>query len=127
MRIWLWLLLGSAFLVGACSASPAQRVEVSLTEWAVAPSVASVSAGAVTFIAHNRSASMVHEVAVLKIEGEHRKNIVEIEDLEPGASGQAKVTLARGEYELACVIVPGEAGSTVDHYAAGMRIPFRVQ
>lgn len=116
-------------LVGAaaCGDSKAETVDVDLTEWAVSPSMPAVRAGKVTFVAHNRSAGMVHELAILRIDGANKENVKEIEDIDPGKSGKVTVTLKPGEYELACVIAPGEAGSTVDHYQQGMRSAFTVQ
>ncbi len=127
-RLAACLALGAVLtLVAGCGSDPAQRVSVDLTEWAVKPSVTGVNAGSVTFVAHNRSASMVHEVAVLKIEGANKKNLKEIEDVAPGQRKQTTVKLSPGEYELACVITPGESGSTVDHYQLGMVTSFSVR
>jgi uncharacterized cupredoxin-like copper-binding protein len=51
----------------------------------------------------------------------------EIEDIDPGAGGSIVIDLPAGDYQLACVLVPGEAGSTVDHYQQGMWTEFTVE
>ena len=43
------------------------------------------------------------------------------------SGGTVTLDLAPGAYELACLIAPGEAGSTVDHYQQGMHSDFTVQ
>jgi len=128
MRIVL-LLACAVCLIGmaACSDEESQTVDVDLTEWAVTPSVPEVKAGKVTFAAHNRSAGMVHELAILRLTGSDKENLKEIEDLDPGKSESVTLTLKPGDYELACVLVPGEAGSTADHYQQGMHTTFRVR
>lgn len=37
------------------------------------------------------------------------------------------LNLAAGRYQLACLIVPGEAGSTTDHYQEGTHTDFTVE
>jgi uncharacterized cupredoxin-like copper-binding protein len=111
----------------ACRDGDSQTVDVDLTEWAVTPSAREMKAGTVTFDAHNRSGGMIHELAILRINGAGKENVKEIEDIDPGKSGKVTVTLKPGEYELACVIVPGEAGSTTDHYQQGMHSAFTVR
>jgi hypothetical protein len=92
----------------ACSDGDSQIVDVDLTEWAVTtPSAREMKVVTVTFDAHNRSGGMIHELAILRIKGADRENVKEIEDIDPGTSGKVTVTLKPGEYELACVIVPG--------------------
>lgn len=60
--------------------------------------------------------------------GSHpRENAGEIEDIEPGAAGDVVLDLPPEQYALACLVVPGEAGSTIDHYQAGVRVPFTVR
>jgi uncharacterized cupredoxin-like copper-binding protein len=51
----------------------------------------------------------------------------EVEDIDPGSGGSVTINLAAGKYQLACLIVPGEAGSTVDHYQQGMHTDFTVK
>jgi uncharacterized cupredoxin-like copper-binding protein len=110
-------------------AGPADdTVDVGLMEFVVTPDKASVKAGKIKFVATNTSASMVHELAVLKKKDDGTfDNAGEIEDIEPGEGGEVILDLAPGSYELACLIVPGEAGSTVDHYQSGMHTSFTVE
>jgi uncharacterized cupredoxin-like copper-binding protein len=122
------LVAGTVALVAACAGGGQQPIEVDLTEWTVTPSVAEVRAGEVVFSAHNRSSDMVHELAVLTVDDDGNKRpVAEIEDIAPGESGKTAVTLKPGRYELACLIVPGEAGSTVDHYHQGMHTSLTVR
>jgi uncharacterized cupredoxin-like copper-binding protein len=51
----------------------------------------------------------------------------EIEDVAAQTGGTVTLDLAAGAYELACLIAPGEAGSTVDHYQQGMHSDFTVE
>jgi uncharacterized cupredoxin-like copper-binding protein len=103
-------------------------VAVSLTEYTVTPAVDAVQAGVIRFEAINDSASMVHELAVLRVESDGSlENYGEIEDLEPGGSGTITIDLTPGSYQLACLLIPGEAGSTTDHYQEGMWTEFTVE
>ena len=102
-------------------------VAVTLVEYAVQPDKDTVATGAIRFVASNTSASQVHELAVLRRnQNGQLENEGEIEDIDPGAGGELVLELEPGEYELACLIAPGEAGSTVDHYEQGMHIAFTV-
>ena len=108
-------------------AGPADdTVQVDLREYTVTPDKASVEAGAIKFVAAN-TGTAVHELAVLKKNADGSiDNQGEIEDIDPGKGGEVILELEPGDYELACVIVPGEAGSEVDHYQQGMRVAFTV-
>jgi uncharacterized cupredoxin-like copper-binding protein len=114
----------------AATSAPAQAdavVKVGLIEYTVSPDKASVSAGDIQFEATNNSASMVHELAVLRVkENGSFENMGEIEDIEAAESGTVTINLAAGKYKLACLLVPGEAGSTTDHYQEGMHTDFTV-
>jgi plastocyanin len=102
-------------------------VAVDLTEYAVEPSAVAVAAGNIQFDTTN-SGDEVHELYVLRIQEEGGFDVIgEIEDVEPGASGTIRLQLEPGDYQLACLIVPGEAGSTVDHYQEGMLTEFTVE
>lgn len=102
-------------------------VAVSLAEYTVTVDKATVKAGQIRFIATNISKTQVHELAVLKIKEDGSfDNLGEIEDIAPEQGGSVQLDLQPGAYQLACVIVPGEAGSTVDHYQQGMHTNFTV-
>lgn len=102
-------------------------VEVGLIEYAVSSDKSSVKAGKIKFVAENTSKSQVHELAVLrKMDDGQFDNEGEIEDIGAGEGGEVILDLEPGDYELACLIAAGEAGSTVDHYEEGMKIPFTV-
>lgn len=90
--------------------------------------VDTVKAGPVTFVVHNASTSMEHEMVLVMLHGEgealpmekkadrideHKvKSLGEVSDLKPGKSGTLKRKLAPGHYALICN-QPG-------HYHAGM-------
>ncbi len=102
-------------------------VTAGLWEWKIVPDTSSVSAGAIRFDATNESLSMVHEVAIIQIQEDGDLEVMgEIENLGTGESGSIVLDLTPGDYQLACLIVPGEAGSAVDHYQQGMWTEFAV-
>ncbi len=71
---------------------------------------------------------MVHELAVLKVKENGSFDVIgEIDDISAGDEGSITLELTPGAYQLACLIIPGEAGSTVDHYAKGMHADFLVE
>ncbi len=103
-------------------------VAVTLIEFAITADKPSVKAGKIQFIATNVSKDQVHELAVLKRNPDGTfENMGEIEDVAAQSGGTVTLDLAAGAYELACLIAPGEAGSTVDHYQQGMHSEFTVQ
>jgi len=105
-----------------------ETVNVTLNEWEVVPSSSSVEAGNIRFEAANESGGQIHELAVLRVKEDGSFEVMgEVEDIDPGAAGSVVLDLETGRYELACVIVPGEAGSTVDHYEQGMHADFTVE
>lgn len=106
---------------------PGATVNVALDEFTVEPDRASVPAGRVEFVAVNRG-DEVHELYVLRFkDGAAFAVAGEIESIAPGESGSMTLDLPAGEYQLACLIVPGEAGSTADHYKEGMHTEFTVK
>lgn len=118
----------SSTATSSAQASADTTVTVGLREYVVTPSVASVDAGKIEFEATNNSATMFHELAVLKVKDDGTfENMGEVEDIDPGAGGSVVIDLPAGKYQLACLIVPGEAGSTVDHYQQGMHTDFTVK
>jgi hypothetical protein len=103
-------------------------IHVRLFEYTVTPDFASAPAGNIRFEAVNRSQTQVHELAVLRVLADGSlENRGEIEDIAAGGEGKVTLELEPGTYVLACLIVPGEAGSEVDHFAEGMRADFTVE
>lgn len=103
-------------------------VKVSLVDYEVIPDADSVDAGTVLFQATNDADDEVHELYVLRVSADGSlEPLGEIEAIEPGGGGSMALELAPGDYQLACLIVPGEAGSETDHYAKGMWTPFTVK
>ena len=106
-------------------ASADTTVTVGLREYEVIASAAAVDAGRIKFEATNESTTQVHELAVLRVKDDGTfENMGEVEDIDPGSGGSVVIELVAGQYQLACLIAPGEAGSTVDHYQEGMHTDF---
>lgn len=130
----------------ATSPSPtrATTVSVALQEFAVLPSVASVPAGTVTFVAKNIGPDDVHEMVVVRTdlapdalpvdkdgkaaeEGTGITSIGETGDIAVGETKEASFELPPGKYLLICNIVQTEPdGSLEAHYKVGMRTGFTV-
>jgi uncharacterized cupredoxin-like copper-binding protein len=126
----LTLLMALAVLVTACGGDekPSASVDVDLTEWTVKPSVTEVSAGTIKVTAHNKG-TQTHEIALLSVGADNgKKEVADHEGIKAGADGSFTAkNLKAGRYELACLIAPGEEGSTVDHYQQGMHTEFIVK
>jgi uncharacterized cupredoxin-like copper-binding protein len=70
----------------------------------------------------------VHELAVLRVKDDGSyENLGEVEDIDPGKGGDVTLDLKPGKYVLACLITPGEAGSTEDHFSRGMHTELTVE
>lgn len=118
----------SAVATESGAAAADSTVHVGLIEFTMTPDVTSVDAGTIEFDATNNSTTMVHELAVLRVKDDGTfESMGEVEDIDPGHSGTVTLNLAAGKYQLACLIVPGEAGSTTDHYQQGMHTDFTVK
>jgi uncharacterized cupredoxin-like copper-binding protein len=102
-------------------------VHSSLNEFVIDPDPSSVTAGNIEFVAENIG-EQVHELAVMRVRDDGSFQVLgEVEDLAPGASGTITLAIEPGLYQLACLIVPGQAGSLVDHYQEGMYTDFQVE
>ncbi len=102
-------------------------VNIALDEFTVEPDRPSVQSGKVALVAANVGKE-IHELYVIRVRGDGSLEVAgEIENIAPGESGSMALDLAPGKYQLACMIVPGEAGSTADHYKEGMHTEFTVQ
>ena len=120
--------MGPGMMNGAgnqAGAATSRTVQVDLGEMYARPDASSISAGKVTFAAHN-SGQIVHELMVerapIKMDGPGRPNedaaIGMIEDMKPGASGKMTLKLKPGTYALFC--------NVTGHYAAGQHTTFTV-
>jgi uncharacterized cupredoxin-like copper-binding protein len=130
----------------ATSPAPTRATSVSVTlqEFAVLPSVASVPAGTVTFVVKNTGPDDVHEMVVVRTdldadalpvdkdgkaaeEGTGITSIGETGDIAVGETKEASFELQPGKYVLICNIVQTEPdGSLESHYKVGMRTAFTV-
>lgn len=118
----------SASATASAAVAVDTTVTVGLKEYDVTPSVAAVDSGTIEFEATNNSTTQVHELAVLRVKDDGSfENMGEVEDIDPSSGGSVVIELAAGQYQLACLIAPGEAGSTVDHYQEGMHTDFTVR
>lgn len=119
----------------------ATQVDVTLAEWSVAPSVATVPAGQVYFLVTNEGPADEHEFVVVKsdldpnalpvTEGKVTEDDVDIVDeIEPFAvssSSSLTLDLEAGSYVLICNIAAEEDGALESHYENGMRTAFTVE
>ena len=132
----------------ATAASPAPSgttsVSVGLQEFAIVPSVASVPAGTVKFVAKNSGPDDIHEMVVLRTdldaaalpvdkdgkadeEGDGITSIGETGDVAVGETKDVSFDLAPGKYVLICNIVQTEPDGSIEaHYKVGMRTAFTV-
>ena len=108
--------------------TPNDTVSVKLEGFEVMADKLAVAAGPTKFVAVNASKTDIHELAVLRLKADGSyENTGEVEDIAPGKSGEVVLDLPAGKYLLACLIVPGEAGSKEDHFQRGMRRDFEVK
>ena len=118
------------------------EVRVSLSEWAVTPSVSSVAAGDIYFLVDNLGPVDPHEFVIIRtdlpIDGlptddtgfvpEDQIDLVgEIEPFTPASSASGVFNLTPGRYLLICNVVELEEGAWESHYLEGMRVEFIVE
>ena len=109
------------------------KVDVELNEWKVIPSVSSVNAGKVEFVAKN-TGKAEHEIVIIKTglaadklpvsggrvdEAKAGEEIGEIEEFDPGKTEKGTFDLKAGKYALIC--------NVAGHYEQGMYVPFEVK
>ena len=138
MKKILSILVISMLALSACgqanSAQPGPaKVTVTMTEWAVNLSQASVPAGKVTFVLKN-TGTVTHELIIAKtnlaqdklpmqtedpLKVDESASIGEIGDVEAGQTKEDIFDLAPGSYVLMC--------NEQSHYTSGMHIAFTVK
>ncbi len=120
---------------GASGSAPAGSITVQLTNWAVSPATASVSAGKVTFwavhdMSHRHAMSeggATHDLQVFrKLASGSLELVGQVNGLKIGEAKALTLELAPGEYELACNVVEEIEGKQISHYAQGMHTSFTV-
>jgi len=126
----------------ASQAAGGTTVNVTLSEWAVAPDAESAPAGDVTFVVTNDGPDDVHEFVILRTDldpaelptaadgsveeaGAGIEVVDEIEDIPVGETQELTATLEAGDYVLLCNIYTESENEA--HYALGMRIAFTVE
>ncbi len=105
------------------------EVEVTLSEWGIAPEVQTVEAGAIRLFARNIG-DVPHELVICQDSCEEGEiaELAEVENIVPGTRRSFAVELEAGRYELACLIVgTNDDGQVEDHYALGMRTAFTIE
>jgi uncharacterized cupredoxin-like copper-binding protein len=130
---------------GADTGGGATTVDVTLQEFAVSATPASVPAGSVTFDITNDGPNDVHEFVIMRTDlpptelpvkddgsvdedADTVEAVDEVEDLAVGANETLTVDLDAGSYVLVCNIVQEESdGTTESHYQEGMRTSFMVE
>jgi hypothetical protein len=130
--------------VGNSDAEPTTTVEISLTEFALAPVPDEVPAGTIEFVASN-DGEEPHELVIVRYDGEpgdipvdadgaadeaqlpEGTEVMEIEGFAGGNTCTAAFDLEPGSYALFCNIVEEEeSGAMEAHYAEGMYTSFTV-
>ena len=127
---------------GVVSAKPdgATQVDVTVREWAVAPSQPSVEAGQVYFLVENAGPDHPHEFVIIRtdlgpLDLPFEDNVVpedevdfvdEIEEFAPSSSASLTVDLTAGKYLLICNITEDDE-SIGSHYKKGMVATFTVE
>lgn len=121
-------------LVPVLVACGPKKIDVSLTSYAIAPSVDTMNAGDVTFTVTNNATDQAHEFVIVStdlaadslpvdsngdVDEEQITVVDEVEDLQVGSTEDLSVNLPAGHYVLMCN-QPG-------HYAQGMHLDFTVQ
>ena len=128
---------------GVVEARPADatQVDVTLREFAIEPSVATVEAGEVYFLVENAGPDDPHEFVVIRtdlapdalpvVEGSVPEDDIdlvdEIEPFAPGSSASIALDLEAGSYVFICNIAEIEDGALESHYEEGMRVAFTVE
>lgn len=100
---------------------------IRLSEWKIERMPGRVPGGVRNFTAINEG-TVTHILSVFKVrEGDTLDFNGQTARLEPGQSGTVSILLDPGTYQLACLIKPGDAGSTEDHQLKGMVTRFVVE
>jgi uncharacterized cupredoxin-like copper-binding protein len=120
----------------------ATEIDVTLQEFAVAPSQSSVAAGKVYFKVENKGPEDAHEFVIVRTDlgpldlpfednkvPEDQVDIVdEIEPFTPDSTASITVDLEAGKYLLICNITQTEDDGTIEsHYKKGMVAAFTVE
>jgi hypothetical protein len=131
-------------LASGCSASTpsASAVQLTLREWAVVSTPASVPHGTVTFLVTNDGPNDVHEFVIIRTDldpgalptdehgavvedGEGIEVVAELEDIPVGLTRDVTLDLENGRYVLLCNVYREDEDEA--HYAEGMRTAFTVE
>lgn len=100
---------------------------IRLSEWKIEGMPGRVPGGVRNFTAIN-AGTVTHNLSVFKVRDDGTLDFNgQTARLEPGQSGTVSILLDPGTYQLACLIKPGDAGSTEDHQLKGMATRFVVE
>lgn len=101
---------------------------VHMSEWKIEGMPERISHGGVIDFTAVNDGTVVHQLSVLKVlDGDRLDFNSQTAELAPGQSGVMSVLLDPGTYQLACLIAPGQAGSTENHLVNGMKARFVVE
>ena len=143
---FLLLSLTTTLVVTACGEEDrgGGTLDIDLSDWAVAPNLASLPAGDITFNIKNLSQEHDHELVIIRTDlapeelptesdrsvdqGAGGVDVVgKIREIGPGEDSSGTFTLKAGRYVLICNLVDEHDGQTVSHYQEGMRVPFTAE
>ena len=119
----------------------ATQIDVVLSEWAVAPTQASVAAGTIYFLVENEGPEDAHEFVIARtsrsldelpiVDGKVDESLVtvvnEIEPFNVGTTASIELDLEAGDYVLLCNIAEEEEGELESHVEEGMKTAFTVE
>jgi uncharacterized cupredoxin-like copper-binding protein len=119
----------------------ATQVDVTLSEWSVTTSTATVEAGEIYFLVENTGPDDPHEFVIIrtdlapgdlpteegKVPEDEIDLVDEIEPFTPGSSASIALNLEAGSYALICNIAEIEDGELESHYELGMYTAFTVE
>jgi uncharacterized cupredoxin-like copper-binding protein len=141
---------GGASVSGGCGAggpgvvrlksADATQVDITLTEWALVPSVKEIKAGKIYFLATNNGPERPHEVVIIKSDlapeqlpfenakvPEDKVSVIgEIESFAPQSAASGEFMLEAGNYVLICNLRDIVGFAFESHYREGMYSVFKV-
>jgi uncharacterized cupredoxin-like copper-binding protein len=131
----------AAAITPAPKPDAAEQLNVTLSEWGIATSAASVPAGNVYFLVENAGPEDAHEFVVIRtdlasdalpvedgrVPEDEVDLLAEIEPFAAGSTGSLTVDLEPGSYVLICNITHEEHGELESHYELGMHAPLVVE
>lgn len=108
--------------------APPVAQTIRMSEWKIEGMPELVNGGGVIEFNAVNEGTMIHELSVLKVLDDGGLDFNgQTREIPPGESGDVAILVDPGTYQLACLILPGEAGSTLNHQEQGMVTRFVVE